>query len=592
MKKCLLAAFGLLAGCAIPYLTILKNDFIYTWDDDVYVVENLVLRDWSIENLKTIFTTELGANYHPITYLSLAFEYQLFDGEAWGFHLMSLLFHLACVGLVFWLSYLFFDKNIWAGLISGLVFGLHPMHVESVAWIAERKDVLFLMFLLAGLISYHYYIQKERLGLLLLTCLFAILSMLSKPAAVVFPALLLLMDWWNRRRLSWKLFLEKVPFGLLSLGLIVLTIHFQSQYEALSKIHIYTLSERLVFGSYGWLMYLWKFFAPVSLSGFYPYPPLAEALPFIIRISPLLVVILTGLFIWKGRTIRLLSFAILFFTISLLPVLQIIPVGSSIISERYTYLPYVGLGLLVSGIILFLIKKYPKYLAVITGLTVGLVMLLAFGVWQRCQVWENDFTFWSDVIKKQPLAINGYTYLGAYHQRAGEFDEALKRYEDALHIHPDYLEAQIGKGMILYEKRDFATAIDYFSMALAQLPADPDLLILRGESYMRTGKYEEALADFNRCINLNPSDPFVYNFRAYIYGQRGQFDLARKDLEKAVELGTEDAAAFYSLGTYYYEEGKAQEAIRYLNKAVELAPERERFREVRDSIQTVLELEN
>ncbi len=584
MKKCLLAAFGLLVGCAIPYLTSLKNDFIYTWDDDVYVVENPVLMDWSAAHLETIFTTELGANYHPITHLSLALDYQLFDGQPWGFHLMSLLFHLICVGLVFWLSYLLFDKNVWAGLISGLVFGLHPMHVESVAWVSERKDVLFMMFLLGGLIAYHYYIQKKRLKWLLLSVVLVVLSMLSKPAAVVFPALLLLLDWWYRRKLDWCLLLEKVPFGLLSLGLIALTLHFQSQYEALSKMHIYAFNERLIFACYSWLLYLGKFFAPLSLSGFYPYPPLGAPLPFIIRASPLLLMILVGLMIWQGWKSRLLGFSMLFFTVSLLPVLHLIPVGSSIISERYTYLPYVGLGFLVAGFVLFSMKKYPKTLPVQTGVLAALAMLMAFGVWQRCQVWQNDFTFWSDVIKKQPLSINAYTYLGMYHHRNGEFDKGLELFNQALDLNPDYLEALIGKGMALYEKDKLEMAADYFSLALQQTPEHPDLLALRGECYLHLNKYDKALSDFNVYIQLHPDDPFVYHQRAYVYAVQNQRELAKKNWETAISMGLKDANAFYNLGLYYHEDGKQEMAARYLNQAVELAPDNQEFRTVRDSV--------
>lgn len=589
-NKHLLAAFGLLVGCAIPYFRILQNGFIYTWDDDVYVLDNPFLRSLSWEHLKVIFTTELGANYHPITHLSLALEYQLFDGAAWGFHLVSLLLHLANVALVAYLTYLLFNKKIEIALVAGFVFGLHPMHVESVAWVSERKDVLFLFFLLASLIFYHFYIHKKNTIYFVSACLLATLSMLSKPAAVVLPALLLLMDWWYRRRLNVGLILEKTPFALLSLGLVVLTLYFQSQYEALNKIHVYTLSERLVFACYAWLMYLGKFFVPVSLSGFYHYPPLGAPLPLAISAAPLILFSLLFFLIWKGRKSRLLVFSIVFFTLSLLPVLQIIPVGSSVISERYTYLPYVGLGFGIAGFVLFLMEKHPRQLAIQTAVMAALCTLLALGTWERCGVWKNDFTFWSDVIKKQPLAVNGHTHLGTYFRENNESVKSLEYYNRALDIHPEFGEALAGKALVLYDLDDFEYAEAYFTKAIRQMPEVSVLYLFRAKNRVRREKYKLALEDFDTCLKMGIHTAELFNHRAFVYAMQNDYDAAYKDWKTAVELGSQDATVFFNLGKHYQEEGNYQKSLEYLKKAVSLDPESEQFKLTLDSLEQVLKL--
>ncbi len=585
-NTCLLAVFGLLVGCTFSYSTILKNDFIYTWDDDVYVVDNVVLRELSADNLKTIFTSELGANYHPVTYLSLALEYQLFGDNAWGYHLMSLLLHLLCVGLVFYLTYLLFDKNILAGLVGGAVFGLHPMHVESVAWVSERKDVLFMVFLLGSLITYHFYVYKRQKKMLIFAILLAALSMFSKPAAVVLPALLLLMDWWYKRRISWQILQEKIVFGLLALVVVMLTLKFQSNYEALDKIYVYSLNERLIFAAYSWTSYLWKFFLPMSLSGFYPYPPLGASLPLNILVSPIIILLVIGSFFWKGEGSRLYKLSILFFTISLLPVLQIIPVGSSIISERYTYLPYVGLGFGIAALMNYLKEKYTNFQMLQASILTALAILMAIGTWQRCQVWKNDITFWSDVIEKQPLAINGYTYLGTTYHKAKEFEKSIELFDEALNINPDYWEALVGKGMALYELNDFKQAAQYFTKGLEKTPENLDLLALRGESFMRMESYKQAIPDFNKHLSLQP-DAGIYNLRAYTFAVQNQMDAAKQDWERAISLGLQDANVYYNLSTMYYNEGDISSAIKYSDRALELVPEDEEIKSYRDSLSEI-----
>lgn len=421
-------------------------------------------------------------------------------------------------------------------------------------------------------------------------CLLATLSMLSKPAAVVLPALLLLMDWWYRRRLNVGLILEKTPFALLSLGLVVLTLYFQSQYEALNKIHVYTLSERLVFACYAWLMYLGKFFVPVSLSGFYHYPPLGAPLPLAISAAPLILFSLLFFLIWKGRKSRLLVFSIVFFTLSLLPVLQIIPVGSSVISERYTYLPYVGLGFGIAGFVLFLMEKHPRQLAIQTAVMAALCTLLALGTWERCGVWKNDFTFWSDVIKKQPLAVNGHTHLGTYFRENNESVKSLEYYNRALDIHPEFGEALAGKALVLYDLDDFEYAEAYFTKAIRQMPEVSVLYLFRAKNRVRREKYKLALEDFDTCLKMGIHTAELFNHRAFVYAMQNDYDAAYKDWKTAVELGSQDATVFFNLGKHYQEEGNYQKSLEYLKKAVSLDPESEQFKLTLDSLEQVLKL--
>src|SRR6266571_3392951 len=250
----------------------LDNGFT-NWDDPGYVLENYSIRDLSQKNVANVFTSYLQGNYHPLTVLSYAVEYKFFQLDPKIYHITNLLLHVLNTTFVFWLIRLLTGR-LETAAITAVLFGIHPLHVESVAWISERKDVLFSLFYLGSLISYVLSLTKvqDRVRYLIMSLVLFILSLLSKGVAVTLPLVLLLIDYYFKRTFTKKIFIEKIPFFLLSIGFGVIAILAQKSEGAIQTMTTYPFYDRLLIASYGIVTYLFKIFVPQQLSAFYPYP--------------------------------------------------------------------------------------------------------------------------------------------------------------------------------------------------------------------------------------------------------------------------------------------------------------------------------
>ena len=259
---------GILLLTSMVYLPSLSNDFT-NWDDQGYVLENKLLQDVSLEGLQEIIVTPIGANFHPVTMLSLALNYQISGLDPFSYHLFNLLLHLINTLLVFGFIYLLSEKKLEAAVIVALFFAIHPMHVESVAWIAERKDVLYTAFFMASLIYYVRFLDEGNQKAYWWAFVFFVLSLLSKPAAVVLPVVLILIDYLrNKNLLDTKLLVQKIPFFVLSLGMGWYTLRVQTDFGATAGEAIYSISEKVMFASHSIFIYLIKLFVPYGLSAF------------------------------------------------------------------------------------------------------------------------------------------------------------------------------------------------------------------------------------------------------------------------------------------------------------------------------------
>jgi hypothetical protein len=340
---------GIALACTlIAYLPAFHAGFV-NWDDDDYVVKNFLIRDLS--NLKALITTPVQGNYHPLTMISLAINYAISELDPSSYHLFNIVLHLLNVLLVFRLVFQLSKENTLIAFTCALLFGVHPMHVESVAWVSERKDVVFTFFFLLGLMSYLKYSDansnNEKSGAssryYVLSLLFLVLSLSAKPAAVVFPVLLLCFDFLRGRKFALKLIIEKIPYFILALVFGLLTMQAQKTIGATGIEGFYSFGSRMFFGFYGYMMYFVKLIAPFDLAAFIPYPAVNQSLPIAYLISPLFFLLTLVLCIRTWKKYREITFAFAFYLVNLILVLQFIPVGSAIIADRYTYVPYIGI---------------------------------------------------------------------------------------------------------------------------------------------------------------------------------------------------------------------------------------------------------
>jgi hypothetical protein len=369
---------------------MLSNGFT-NWDDDKYITGNPLIKgpDWN-----AIFTEASASNYHPFTMLSLAFNYTISGADPFSYHLVNWLLHILNTALVFFFIYKISGKKNYVAAFASLIFGLHPMHVESVAWVSERKDVLYTFFFLLALLQYWRFLEIGKRSNIIFCFVFFILSLLSKPAAVILPVVLLLLDYWKGRSFKWKMLVEKIPFFIMSFVFGFITVKVQTA-DAIVSFDIYPLWSRFFFACYTIMIYTVRFFVPYPLSAFHPYPSV-DALGLSVWLSPIFIIALAVL-LWLKRKDRLLVFSLLFFIVNLLLVAQFVSVGLTIVSERYTYVPYIGLSFLTG-------MWLEKYLITSSNMFIKAVpfgIAIVFGIisFQRTKVWKDGDTLWADVIR-------------------------------------------------------------------------------------------------------------------------------------------------------------------------------------------------
>jgi protein O-mannosyl-transferase len=331
-----------------------KGQFL-NWDDNEYIVNNLSIRDLSWNGIVNIFSHYQVANYHPFTTLTWAIEYNLYGLNPAPYHYFNIFLHLVNTLLVFILAYRLI-KSIWPSALVALIFGIHPMHIESVAWVSERKDVLYTLFFLASLITYiNYLADKKHLKWYFVTLILFMLSLLSKSAAVVLPLVLFLLDYFQGRKFGKKTVLEKVPFLLLSILFGIIAFIAQQSLNAVNPLTEYNILDRILIVAWSFVYYLISAIIPYELSAVHFYPEkIGNMLPWFYYVAPLVLLVI-GFLIYKEKSFRKeLIFGFLFFLINIILVIQLIPLGRSMVAERYTYVPYIGLFMMLA----FYWKKY------------------------------------------------------------------------------------------------------------------------------------------------------------------------------------------------------------------------------------------
>ena len=503
-----------------------RNQFV--WDSHTYLVTNSF---WiSKLNLNHIiwmlFSLEV-LNWHPLTWLSWAIDYQVYGGlDSWGFHFSNNLLHAANGGLVFLLTLVFFglnqaqttayplrkDRNaLIAGFLAALLFSIHPQHVESVAWVAERKDLLFLFFLLLSTLTYVRYVScnenainrwfNSTLGLF-------VLALLSKPMAITFPMVLLLIDVYPLRRVKWipavnhsqkqqpiaVLLREKVPFFILSVLLVLITL--LAQQQALGNTSV-TFYMRIFNAFNSIIFYLTKLFAPTNFAALYPISVIeGDSLGWrdFIAFAGVAGLTLGALVAWKkGHHAWLVAW--LFYLITLAPVLGLVQMGQQGAADRYTYLPTIAVFMLFGAGVLNLLDKinFTKRLILILSM-LPLVFLLAHKSRQQIQTWETDETLWQNTVM----------------------------------LYPDNSFAQLNLGLTYYNYRDYEKALHYFEKAENLAPNDPVTLSWLGLTHLRLDRYTDAIGSHVKLAAASESsrkwraDQFCVQYNiGWLYAQLG-----------------------------------------------------------------------
>ena len=570
----------------ISYLPSLKNDFT-EWDDDKYVTKNELIRDFSVQNFKKIFQTpEVMGNYHPLTIISLSFDYVRGELNPKTYHWHNLILHLLNTTLLFFLI-LQLTRNKIIAFVTSLLFGIHPMHVESVAWISERKDVLYTFFFFSSMLAYLRYLNSDKnTGFYLLTLFLFILSILSKGQAVVLPVALLLVDYFSERKWHWNWITEKIPFFAVSFISGLAALKAQKAAEAVAAPETFTIFERFLFATYGTTIYLIKAIVPFKLSHFHPYPSYVDdaekILPTILYVSPIILILLGAVIFFTYKKTKVYTFGILFFFVTIALVLQFLPVGRAIIAERYTYIPYVGFFLIIGYLINQGLKSpHPKLSAlksIVPLIFISVSAYYAYSTYERSQVWKNEVSIWTDYIKKYPKKIDGYQFRGNYYAKHGQNDLALKDFNTWINLQQNMDEAAKAynaRGKVYGQLKQFNKSIADFNQAEKLYPKLQETYINRALTLCIAGRAPESFSDFDKALDLSKENKklYIYQNRARAYFQTGNFNKALNDYNEVLRRKPNDFSAWLDRGKIHLNMNNYPNAVQDFSKVLQFQPQ-------------------
>jgi tetratricopeptide (TPR) repeat protein len=567
----------LVAVTLVTFYPVLSCDFV-DYDDPNYVSENLsVQAGWTVAGFRWAWTTFQEGNWHPLTWLSLMADTQLFGTRPWGYHLINLLLHLANTLILFVLLKRL-TRMVWRSALVAAMFAVHPLHVESVAWISERKDVLSAFFGLLAMLAYARYARKPSLASYLAVFVGMALSLLAKPMLVTLPFLFLLLDYWPLERwrpadgkaVPWsRMVLEKVPFLILSVASCVVTVLAQHSGGALKSLTQITLPERLGNALLSYVQYLRQMLVPVDLAAFYPR---SEGQGAMVVGAGVLLALLTGLVLRWGRRYPYLTVGWLWYLGTLVPVIGLVQVGLQARADRYTYLPLVGIFLLaVWGLADLAARWHIERLAAIGAMAILIVWIMFASL--QIYFWNNAIILWEHALQVTPSNVIAHSNLAYQYQAQRKLDQAIFHYREALRCSPSDPQPAFNLGNVLLQQGDVTRAIRFFEQSLR---LDPDLAATHNllcVALLRAGRPDDALREGRQAVLLAPDSASVHSDLGNVLLSRGEIAEAIQHYQHACRLDPNNPMFPYNLGNAFLRQDDLPAAIASYRDAVRIDPE-------------------
>ena len=561
----------------IAFSPCLKNDLL-SWDDYNYIRDNPLIRLFTIQNIVHLFNyhTYVVGNYHPLTMLTYIIEYQLAGVNPVLYHFDNLLLHLFNIVLFSYMMWLMTKKKI-AILVATMLFAVHPMRVESVVWAAERKDVLYTFFFLLALISYIWFLLRDRkqVSFYILSIGFFILSILSKGQAVVLPLVLILADYWFDKKITVKSLADKIPFFLVSLLSGIQAIAAQHSSLTEQRMGAHSFPERITVALFNISAYLFKLIWPFSLRAFYSYPPPDEmSLIYGGAVLAVVIVVLVLFFYRKNKTV---VFGSLFFLFTISIVSQILPVGNAIIADRYAYIPYIGLFFIAGIFIDRLSERDQRNKAYYLAIPVFLGLVFTIKSYAQAQTWKDNVTLWENALGQDPGNWLAHLNLGKQYTDDQDYQKAIGHLNEAVASKAAYADiflANVNLGVAISKTGDYNDAIRRFTIAIASRPNATEALFSRGICYSSAGKYDSAVADFTLIVRkYEPGHIRAWYSRAMAYNKMGQADSALADYTKAIGIDPGFADAWVNRGNIYQGRQMFDSALADYGHALQITPD-------------------
>ena len=565
------------------YAQVIRHQFI-TLDDGWYIKDNpMVNGGVTLAGLAWAFTTFYQANWHPLTWIAHMIDSQLFGLDAGGHLLVNVLIHVANTLLVFSLLSRTTHAR-WPSALVAALFALHPLHVESVAWAAERKDTLSTFFGLLSLISYTRYAEENSRKWYAWTVLTLVLGLLAKPMLVTWPFVMLLLDYWPLRRLSqstrrknffvWiaPLLREKLPLFAIVAVSCVITFFAQSHEGAVRTFTDVPTGLRLLNALISYAKYLLLTFWPHDLAVYYPFTPIGIPAWQIIAATCLLIGI-TAFCLFQRKIRPYLIVGWLWFLGTLVPVIGLVQIGGQTMADRYFYIPSIGLFIaLVYG--LADIAKMRGVAPWLGGAIAGAVLLaLATVTNAQIHLWRDSFTLFKHALAVTPPNLIVEDSLGIALDNSGRYDEAAAHFEKALHVQRDHYEVLVDMGVTRYHQGRLPEAIECYQAAIHSQPDAPEAHSQLGLALWKQNRNQAAYDEVRRASQLAPKDANIRNYLGIALGRLGRFPEAIDQLHEALRLNPNSADAHNNLALALLASGKARDSIPEFEAALRLNPE-------------------
>ncbi|MEP7264510.1 MAG: hypothetical protein ABI772_08430 [Bacteroidota bacterium] len=563
----------------VAYSNSLHNG-ILNFDDVEYFSNYPEILKLSWTNITTYFSKHYVLMYQPLPILTFAMNEAYSGMNTFPMHLLNLLFHLGNIILIYRFIFLL-RNNKGEALIVALIFGLHPMNVEAVSWISARSSGMYVFFFLLGLNNYLLYIKKQfTVQHLLLAGLFFLISLFSKAQAVTFPLVLVLIDYLHDRKLlSRKVILEKIPFFLLSIVFGIVAISDKSTMQNLTEGMLinYNSADMIFLASWSFVFYLFKFLMPVNLCSVYVYPPKTDGMLPITYYLSLLVIAGLIYLIYRNRKDKWLLFCAGFFIAVISINIQLIPSRLFIVTERYGYLPYVGLMLML----IVLMERwrannfaaFQKNSSVLWIAGALYLVFFSFSVYSRNKVWENDLSLMNDIISKNaevPYIYRAYGIRGLYEINNGMPQEGINDFTKAIAIYPTDGKTYINRALAYSRMNNNAAAVSDLDSAAILSPTHPEVFSYRSILLYQMNNADQAWKDCNKCIEIDSGFVDCYITRGTIAFSRQDYNRSIADFTKAVALQPTSNVAYKNRGQVYLQLNDKVNACADFQKAADM----------------------
>ena len=549
------------------------------YDDHLYVDENpAVTGGLGLNGVTWAFTHTVASNWHPLTVLSHMLDWQLYGENAGGHHLTSVLLHTASA-IVLFLVLRQMTGKLWRSAVVAAVFAIHPLRAESVAWVSERKDVLSGLFFMLTLWAYVRYARRpfSTGRYLCVVALFA-LGLLSKPMLVTLPFVLLLLDYWPLGRFQWttlratlpalrRLFLEKIPLFLLAAILSVVT--FVAQKNSGTVLENVPVAERLSNGIVSYGIYVWEMLWPRHLAAFYP---LVSAPIWQIAGAGALLLTVTVLAIGTARRRAYVLVGWLWYLGMLVPVIGFVQAGLQSHADRYTYLPQIGLYLLLTWGAADWCARWHYRRAVVGGVSATILIALVFCARVQASYWQNGEALWTHTLACTADNTVARINLGTALLQAGREDEATFQFQRALQINPRSAEAHYNLGTMLLHAGRADEAMARFRQALEINPRYADAHNNLGYVLLLTGRVQDAMAEFQQALQIHPDDADIHNNLGSALLMTDRLEEARVQFQQTLQIHPNDAGAQFNLGYVLLRMGRPDEAMVHYQRALQINP--------------------